>query len=114
MRQAFGMTLSGFEREFQSRVRRRYGALALFADLALVFLVTGVALLPFFIARRARDRRRLREMLAADAAAERAERESVLAVLLGPNPAIPDSADTTESVAPDPPPERSRREDKEP
>jgi hypothetical protein len=114
MRQAFGMTLSGFEREFQSRVRRRYGALALFADLALVFLVTGVALLPFFVARRARDRRRLREMLAADAAAERAERESILAVLLGPNPAIPDSADTPESVAPDPSTERSRREDKEP
>jgi len=72
VRQAFGMTLSGFEREFQSRVRRRYGALALFADLTLVFLVTGLALLPFFVARRARGRRRLREMLVADAAAERA------------------------------------------
>ena len=82
VRQAFGLTLNGFEREFQSRVRRRYGALALLADLSLVFLVTGLALLPFFAARRARDRRRLREMLAADAAAERAERESILAMLL--------------------------------
>ena len=114
MRQAFGMTLSGFEREFQSRVRRRYGALALFADLTLLFLVTGLALLPFFIARRARVRRRLREMLAADAAAERAERESILAVLLGPDPAMPGSANNPEIVAPEPLPERPRREDKEP
>ena len=83
IRQSFGMTLAGFEKEFQKRVRRRYGVLALVADLSLVFLITSVALLPFFASRRARDRRRLREMLAADAAAERAERESVLAVMLG-------------------------------
>ena len=114
MRQAFGMTLSGFEREFQGRVRRRYGALALFADLTLVFLVTGIALLPFFVARRARDRRRLRDMLAADAVAERAEQESILAALLGPDPAAPGSANPPESVVPEPSPERSRREDKEP
>jgi hypothetical protein len=92
VRQAFGMTMSGFEREFQSRVRRRYGALALFADLTLVFLVTGLALLPFFVARRARDRRRLRDLLAADAAAERAERESILSVLLGPDPVAPEGS----------------------
>ena len=114
MRQAFGITLSGFEREYQSRVRRRYGALALFADLTLVFLVTGLALLPFFVARRARDRRRLRDMLVADAEAERAERESILAVLLGADPAAPGSVNTPESVAPEPSPERSRREEKEP
>jgi hypothetical protein len=114
VRQAFGMTLSGFEREFQLRVRRRYGALALFADLTLVFLVTGLALLPFFVARRARDRRRLRDMLAADAAAERAERESILAVLLGPEPAPPAPADASESVAPEPSPEPSKRRDDEP
>jgi hypothetical protein len=82
VRQAFGMTLTGFEKEFQRRVRRRYGLLALVADLSLVFLVTGVALLPFFASRRARDRRRLREMLAADAAAEQAEHDSILAVML--------------------------------
>ena len=82
VRQAFGMTLTGFEREFQQRVRRRYGLLALVADFSLVFLITGVALLPFFAARRRRDRRRLRDMLAADAAAERAERDSVLATML--------------------------------
>ena len=114
VRQAFGMTLSGFERVYQSRVLRRYGALALFADLTLVFLVTGLALLPFFVARRARDRRRLREMLVADAAAERAERESILAELLGPGPAPQGSADGSENVAPEPSAERSTRRDDEP
>jgi hypothetical protein len=114
VRQAFGLTLSGFEHEFQTRVQRRYGALALFADLTLVFLVTGLALLPFFVARRARDRRRLRDMLAADAAAERAERESLLALLLGPEAALPAAADVSEIPAPEPSPEPPRRRDDEP
>ncbi|MDB4881695.1 MAG: hypothetical protein JWL95_461 [Gemmatimonadetes bacterium] len=82
IRQAFGITLAGFEKEFQQRTRRRYGALALFADLSLVFLVMSLLILPFFVARRARDRRKLRAMLAADAAAEEAERASILAMLL--------------------------------
>jgi hypothetical protein len=82
VRRAFGITLSGFEKEFQRRTRHRYGALALFADLTLVFFVTAVFMLPFILARRSRDRRRLRELLAADAAAERAEQESILALLL--------------------------------
>ena len=31
VRRAFGVTLTGFEKEFQARTRRRYGGLALFA-----------------------------------------------------------------------------------
>jgi hypothetical protein len=98
VRQAFGMTLVGFEREFQRRVRRRYGFLALVADLSLVFLITGMALLPFFVSRRARDRRRLREMLAADAAAERAAGESILSVMLAPDPDASVPADPSGST----------------
>jgi hypothetical protein len=117
VRQAFGITLSGFEREFQTRVQRRYGALALFADLTLVFLVTGIALLPFFVARRARDRRRLRDMLAADAAAERAERDALLALLLGPHVEPPSSAGTSQIASSEPSaepsPERPPRRDDE-
>lgn len=121
VRQAFGITLSGFEREFQTRVQRRYGALALFADLTLVFLVTGLVLLPFFVARRARDRRRLRDMLAADAAAEQAERDAVLALLLGPHVEPPSSTDSSAIAAPEPSaeapaepsPEHQRRRDDE-
>ncbi|HET9011981.1 MAG TPA: hypothetical protein VFN38_09215 [Gemmatimonadaceae bacterium] len=93
VRQAYGITLAGFEREFQIRTRRRYGGLALFADLSLLLLVASVLLLPFIVLRRVRDRRRMRAMLAADAAAERAEEESALAALLGevrdPPPAAP-------------------------
>ena len=114
VRQAFGLTLNGFEREFQSRVQRRYGALALFADLTLVFLVTGLALLPFFVARRARDRRRLRDLLAADAAAEQAERDAVLALLLGPNTTPPSPANGSDIALPEPSAEHPRRRDDEP
>jgi hypothetical protein len=113
VRQAFGLTLSGFEREFQTRVQRRYGALALFADLTLVFLVCGLALLPFFVARRARDRRRLRDMLIADAAAEQAERDAILAMLLGPLASPPTSPDGSEDVASEPSAEPQRRRDDE-
>ncbi len=86
VRQAFGMTLAGFEQLFQVRTRRRYGALALFADLSIAMLVLTVLTLPFVFARRARDRRRLEALLAADAAAEKAERESALAALMSEGP----------------------------
>lgn len=114
VRQAFGVTLSGFEREFQHRVRVRYGALALFADLTLVFLVTGLALLPFFVARRARDRRRLRDMLAADAAAERAERASIMALLLAPDAESRAATESSPSEPSDTVPERTNRRENEP
>ena len=114
VRQAFGMTLAGFEKEFQRRVRRRYGLLALVADLSLVFLVTGVALLPFFASRRARDRRRLREMLAADAAAEQAERDSILAVMLGSETEPGEVGDQPGNPPPTPATERSTRRDDTP
>lgn len=82
VRRAFGVTLAGFERDFQSRTRRRYGALALFADLSLVLFVLTMLMLPFVFARRARDRRRLAALVAADAAAEAAQ-DRALAALLG-------------------------------
>ena len=82
VRRAFGMTLAGFEHDFQSRTRRRYGALAIVADMSLVLVAVSVLMLPFFIARRLRDRQRLKTMLAADVAAERAEQASALAALL--------------------------------
>jgi hypothetical protein len=81
VRRAFGMTLSGFEKDFQSRTRRRYGGLALFADLSLVVFMLTLLVLPFYVARRARNRRRLLAMLAADAAAEEEERRSALEAL---------------------------------
>ena len=82
MRQAFGVTLAGFEREFQRRTRQRYGGLALFADFSLAVVTLIILILPFFWARRVRDRRRLAVLVAADAAAERLEHEQILAALL--------------------------------
>ena len=95
MRQAFGLTLNGFEKEFQRRTSRRYGGLALFADLSIAMLVLTALLLPFLFARRGRDRRRMRALVAADEAAERAEQRSAIAQLLreiGPEPGSPGDA----------------------
>jgi hypothetical protein len=80
----------------------RYGALAVFADLSLMFLVTSLFLLPFIVSRRARDRRRLREMLEADAIAERAERDAILAALLGIRTATPDVAEPGDTPSAEP------------
>jgi hypothetical protein len=97
VRQAFGVTLAGFEKEYQGRTKRRYGGLALFADLSIVMLVLTLLILPFLFARRARDRRRLDAMLAADEVADRAERESAIAMLIGEAPS-PDEGQTNSPV----------------
>ena len=83
MRSAYGMTGDAFETLWRTRTRRRYGALALVANLSLATAIFSVAFLPLWIARRRRDRRRLDALRAADEAAEREERESALAALLG-------------------------------
>ena len=97
MRQSFGVTLAGFEKEYQSRTKRRYGGLALFADLSIVMLVLTLLILPFLFARRARDRRRLDAMLAADEAADKAERESAIQMLIGEAPS-PDEGQPNSKV----------------
>jgi hypothetical protein len=82
VRDAYGLTLADFDQRWRDRTRRRYGGLALTADFALLGLLGGVTLLPLWVARRRRDRRRLEAMRAADDAADRALRESALAALL--------------------------------
>jgi hypothetical protein len=83
VRQTFGMTLSGFEKQWQTRTRRRYGALALVSDVTLGGLILLVIIFPLYLARRRRDRERMAALVAADVAAEKAARESVLEALLG-------------------------------
>jgi hypothetical protein len=99
IRKAFGITLAGFEKDYQSRTRRRYGALAVVADMSMVLFVVALLVMPFFVARRMRDRRRLGLMLAADAAAERAAQASAITLLLG-GPEVPDE-DGTNDVSDD-------------
>ena len=82
VRASYGMTLAGFEADWQRRTRRRYGALALASDLTLGGVVMLVLVLPLYFARRRRDRARLAAMRAADEAADRAARDTVLQVLL--------------------------------
>jgi len=83
LRRTYGMTSSGFEKYWQQRTRRRYGALAFVSDLAVGGLVLLVVIIPLYLVRRRRDRRRMAELRAADEAAEIAARKSLLALLLG-------------------------------
>jgi len=71
VRAAYGVTLVGFEREWQQRTRRRYGGLALFSDLTLASVIVLVIITPLYLARRRRDKRRMAALVAADVAAER-------------------------------------------
>jgi hypothetical protein len=82
MRATYGLTLAGFEQRWRQRTRRRYGGLALVGNLTLAGVVTMLAVLPLYIARRQRDRRRLAALVAADEAAERTARASAIEALL--------------------------------
>jgi hypothetical protein len=92
VRRSYGMTMAGFEREWQHRTRKRYGMLALAQNMAIVGVLLAFIVLPFYIARRRRQRERLRSMIAADAAAEAAEAEA-LAAFFGEADGLPDGED---------------------
>lgn len=83
LRQAYGVTLDGFEATWRQTTRRRYGALAVLGDVGFASLVLFFVVGPFWLVRRRRDRERLAALVAADELAERRERESALAALLG-------------------------------
>ncbi|MEO7084289.1 MAG: hypothetical protein ABI442_12220 [Gemmatimonadaceae bacterium] len=82
MRSAYGLTLSGFEDQWRSSTRRRYGALALVGDVTVGGLFLLVLVFPLYLVRRQRDRRRFAALVAADEVAERAARESAIESLL--------------------------------
>jgi hypothetical protein len=94
IREAFGITQSAFEKRWRDRTRRRYGALALFADITLGILVLFVIVTPLYLVRRRRDRERLKAMQRSEAEAERIEREGAIEALLR-SVAPPGSDDTT-------------------
>ncbi len=89
VRRAYGVTIEGFESDWRSRVRRRYGALALATNLsaASVFLLVLVA--PFYVIRRRRDRERLAALRAAEEAADAQERREAIDALLATLPRGP-------------------------
>jgi hypothetical protein len=86
IRNAYGLTLAAFETRWRDRTRRRYGGFAILADVTLAALFVLAVVLPLYVARRRRDRRRMAALVAADEAADRAARESALELLLGAEP----------------------------
>lgn len=82
IRQAFTMTQAQFEDRWRRNTRRRYGALALFADLTLGAVILVVVLIPLHLSRRRRDRERLARMAANEAAVEARERDDAIEALL--------------------------------
>ena len=102
LRSTFGMTLAEFEQRWQQRTRRRYGALALVSNLTLAGLLLAFLVVPLYLARRYRDRRRMAELRAADEAADRAARQSLLDAMLeqGHRDEAPNLSDGTPSKPP--------------
>jgi hypothetical protein len=96
IRLTFGLTSTQFEKGWQSRLRRRYGAIALVQNIAVAGGLLGFLLVPFYLARRRRQRRRLADMVAADAALERAREESPLDIFLTPGFELPKADPTTD------------------
>ena len=82
MRPAFGLTQSGFEAQWRARTMRRYGTLAILANLSLLFALLGFLLVPLLWVRRRRDQRRMAVLQAAEVANERAARATALDSLL--------------------------------
>ncbi len=82
LRQAYGVTESSFELQWKLSSRRRYGALALFADISVAMLVFLAVLGPLWVIRKQRDGRRMALMRAADALQEQRERDEVTGATL--------------------------------
>ncbi|HET7620643.1 MAG TPA: hypothetical protein VFK39_01960, partial [Gemmatimonadaceae bacterium] len=82
IRSAYGITSADFEERWRKQTERRYGALALAANMSMALGLIGLIIVPIYVMRLRRKRRRLAAMLAADEAAERAERESALRAIL--------------------------------
>jgi hypothetical protein len=95
LRRAYGVTESAFEARWKSATRRRYGALALVADVTLAALLVLLVIGPLWVIRRQRDARRLAALRAADEEQERRDRESALEAILAryDNPQPPVQAD---------------------
>jgi hypothetical protein len=82
VREAYGITLVGLEERWWRGTRRRYGLIAMLADLALIGGLMGLVVLPLYVKRRRRERRRLEALRMREAEQERRARESALDAML--------------------------------
>jgi hypothetical protein len=103
VRSAYGLTQSQFEDIWRKRTRRRYGGLALVADLSLATAFTLFLVMPLYVIRRRRDRLRMAALVLADEEAERREAASAIEALLR-SIAWPSPSDGG-TAPPSPPPE---------
>jgi hypothetical protein len=101
VRLGYGITLTGFEAHWRSRTMRRFGALALLANVSLAAGILAIIVVPLYVTRRRRLRARLEALRKAEEAAERAARESALEELLrgAATPSLP-----MDDTPPDAPP----------
>jgi len=103
VRAAYGLTQPGFEEIWRKRTRRRYGGLALVADLSIASALTLFLVMPFYVIRRRRDRLRMAALVRADEEAERREAASAIEALLRSLPwSLPNTGDAR---PPTPPPD---------
>src|SRR5215831_1485446 len=82
VRLTYGMTMAEFEQRWQQQTRRRYGGLALIGDVTLAGLLLLVIIVPLYVLRAQRDRRRMAALVEADRAAEAAAQASAIEALL--------------------------------
>ncbi|MFN8572851.1 MAG: hypothetical protein U0132_12460 [Gemmatimonadaceae bacterium] len=82
VREAYGITLGAFEQRWKQQTQRRYGALAIFADLTVGVLLLLLLVTPLYLVRRQRDRQRLEAMRRRDEEQERDERQAAIEALL--------------------------------
>lgn len=105
VRSAYGVTQEQFEQTWRLRTRRRYGGLALAADLSIAAAITLFIVMPFYVIRRRRDRLRMAALVRADEEAERREAASAIDALLR---SIPwPSTSPGDQAPPSPPPDES-------
>ena len=79
---------------------RRYGALAIMANMSLILGLLGIIILPLYVMRRRRDQVRMEELRRAEAAAERAAQTDALTALLATGQPEPPSEEPRASGNP--------------
>ena len=104
IRRAYGLTEDAFEAQWRDNIMRRYGALAVLANMTLVLGLLGIMIVPLWVMRRRRDQRRMEELRLADAAAERAADTDALAALLAAGQAEQRPSEPPSESPPDSPP----------
>jgi hypothetical protein len=82
VRRAFTLTQAQFEERWRRLTRRRYGALAIFADFTIASVILLFLLVPLYMSRRKRNKERLAVMSAVEAETEAKERADAIETLL--------------------------------